>query len=74
MKIIKMVSQYRRDFRAVVECENCGYQKEIRGYDDRNYHDNVLPGRPCSKCGKSRNDLGIVHEPTPTKYQPWEVV
>ena len=75
MKILKIVSQNRRDFRAIMECENCGHQQnDHHGYDDRNYHDNVIPQMVCKKCGKSRNDLGIVHEPTPTKYGAHEVV
>lgn len=59
MKIVKMLSQHRRDFRALFECENCGEQIERGGYDDRFYHDNVIPKMECENCGKSRNDLGI---------------
>lgn len=75
MKIKEIKSQYRRDFHAIYECENCGHVTgEMRGYDDRNFHDNVIPDMECEKCGKSRNDLGIQAEPTPTKYAPWEVI
>ncbi len=74
MKIVKVLYQYRRDFKAIFECENCGEQVELCGYDDRNFHDNVIPNIKCEKCGKSRNDLGIVSEKTPTKYKDWEVV
>jgi C4-type Zn-finger protein len=75
MKIIEITSQHRRDFTALMECEGCGAQHKLNsGYDDRNYHDNVIPNMCCPKCGKSRNDLGITQEPTKTKYEPWEVV
>lgn len=38
------------------------------GYDDRNYHDNVIPNIECSKCGKSTISEGGEIERTPTKY------
>ena len=74
MRITTIRSQNRRDFNADVICEDCGHEDKIRGYDDRNYHDNVIPNMKCKKCGKSRNDLGITQEPTQTKYASWEVV
>lgn len=74
MKIKKITNQVRRDFWAVFVCESCGTEETKRGYDDRNFHDNVIPNYPCPKCGKSRNDLGIKDEPTPTKYNDWEVI
>jgi len=75
MKILKIISQHRRDFRADMVCENCGnVEKDVRGYDDRNFHDNVIPSFKCNKCGKSRNDLGIEGEFTQTKYEAWETV
>ena len=75
MKIREMKSQHRRDFWATYECEGCGHiTGEKSGYDDRNFHDNVIPNMKCDNCGKSRNDLGIVAEKTQTKYQPWEIV
>ena len=72
MKIIKMLSQNRRDFKAIYECESCGDKIQQSGYDDRNFHDNVIPRMICKKCGKSRNDLGVIDEFTPTKYEAWE--
>jgi rubredoxin len=69
MKIIKINTQYRRDFWADYECENCGHiMEDSGGYDDRNFHDNVIPDMKCNECGKSRNDLGVVGEFTQTKY------
>ena len=75
MKIIEILSQNRRDFKATMECEGCGNkQLDPYGYDDRNYHDNVIPKMKCTACGKSRNDLGITVEKTPTRYADYEVV
>ncbi len=75
MKIKEITGQFRRDFNAILVCEECGHEQKLRrGYDDRNYHDNVIPKMKCNKCGKSRNDLGIIGERTETKYQEWETV
>jgi transcription elongation factor Elf1 len=73
LRIKKITSQHRRDFSAIYECEGCG-NVEISdgGYDDRYYHDNVIPNMKCGSCGKSRNDLGIkAAEETQTKYPSW---
>lgn len=75
MKIVRMLNQIRRDFWADMECENCGrIAHRVSGYDDRNFHDNVIPAMKCQGYGKSRNDIGIVHERTATKYGGHEVV
>ena len=74
MKKKEITNQTRRDFNAIYECENCGHTQKGYGYDDRNFHDNVIPEMKCKKCGKSRNDLGINGEFTQTKYEDWEVV
>ena len=74
MKITEITSQNRRDFYADIECEGCGAKSTISGYDDRNYHDNVIPNMKCKVCDKSRNDLNIVQEKTATKYADYEVV
>jgi transcription elongation factor Elf1 len=72
MKIKNIISQHRRDFSANYECEGCGKEEVSNGgYDDRNYHDNVIPNIKCKNCGKSRNDLGIKGELTETKYAAW---
>ena len=40
MKIKRIVSQHRRDFYAIYECEHCeSVSEESRGYDDKNFHD-----------------------------------
>lgn len=69
MFIRKISRQYRRDFYADFECENCGYiEKDHRGYDDANYHQNVIPTIKCPNCGKSAIDLGTDYRPLTTKY------
>lgn len=69
MIIKEMISQYRRDFTALMECEFCGHQEmNNRGYDDRYYHDNVIPNMKCKKCGKSTITGGGEVKPRATKY------
>lgn len=66
MKIKQITSQHRRDFRADLECEHCGHVVQNHsGYDDRNYHDNVIPDIKCPKCGKTASDD---YRPLATKY------
>ena len=44
MIIKEMISQHRRDFTAIMECEFCGHtEKNDYGYDDAYYHQNVIP-------------------------------
>ena len=52
MKIQKIKSQHRRDFYAIYECEHCGHTHEGHGYDDANFHNNVIPTMECKQCGK----------------------
>jgi len=69
MKIKKLISQHRRDFTALMECEFCQHQEmDNSGYDDRYYHDNVIPNMKCKKCGESTISKGGEIERTPTKY------
>ena len=75
MKLIKKKDQFRRDFDGVYECEGCGNIEEIKDcYDDRYFHDEVMPDAKCKKCEKSTNDLGIKNDRVPTKYADYEVV
>lgn len=53
MQIKTIVSQSRRDFTAIYECESCGHTKRDYGYDDANFHENVIPAMKCDECGKS---------------------
>ncbi len=60
MKIKTITDQHRRDFTAIYECEHCGHEKKGHGYDDANFHENVIPAMKCDKCG----------EVAPTEYRP----
>jgi transcription elongation factor Elf1 len=71
MKIQKILSQHRRDFRAIYECEHCGHEKESSGYDDSNFHHNVIPAMECEKCGKTSGDG---YRPLATKYPDTQTV
>lgn len=50
-------NQYRRDFIADYECENCGHKVNISGYDDYNFHVNVIPDWTCPNCNESTKSL-----------------
>ena len=52
MRLISRSRQSRRDFRGTYECEHCGYSYESYGYDDANFHYNVIPNMTCKECGK----------------------
>ena len=55
MKIKEMLSSNRNDYTADMECEHCGHvQKDRYGYNDANYHNNVIPTQHCQGCGKNR--------------------
>ena len=71
MKIKHIESQHRRDFTAVYECEHCGFEKRGSGYDDDNFHQNVVPAMQCEKCGKVAADD---YMPRGTKYAAHEQV
>ncbi len=68
MKIKEIISQNRRDFHAIYVCENCGNEEKRSGYDDRNFHDNVIPKMKCKNCDKSSIELGSEIQQTTTKY------
>jgi len=65
MKIQKIISQHRRDFTAIYECEHCGGIYKGSGYDDSNFHLNVIPAMKCNECGKVS---GEDYAPRETKY------
>jgi len=65
MKIKQITYQHRRDFEADYECEHCGHICNGRGYDDANFHENVIPSMPCPECGKKAPDT---YRPLATKY------
>ena len=70
MKIDTILSQSRRDFRAVFVCEHCGVKETFGGYDDENYHKNVIPKLKCGSCGKISPEN---YRPLATKYPDGEV-
>ena len=68
MKIDKITYQSRRDFKAIYECEGCGHKTEGWGYDDANFHQNVIPSMTCHKCNKTGVQCGADYRPLTTKY------
>lgn len=66
-----IVSQSRRDFKAIYVCEHCGHEKRGYGYDDTNFHVNVIPQMECDICGKI---AGHDYRPLATKYPDHIVV
>lgn len=50
MRIKKITYKNRRDFKAIYLCENCGFEVEEWGYDDSNFHENVIPKMVCPNC------------------------
>jgi hypothetical protein len=65
MRIRKKISQYRRDFTALYECEHCDWVKEGKGYDDACFHNEVIPQMECGKCGQKAPDDYL---PIATRY------
>lgn len=54
MKLIKRISQTRRDFWADYQCEFCGHKENNQsGYDDSYYYEHVIPNMVCAKCSQS---------------------
>lgn len=71
MKINKIISQSRRDFRAEYICEHCDAREVSGGYDDRNFHENVIPKMKCGSCGNVSPDE---YRALTTKYPDHAVV
>jgi ribosomal protein L37AE/L43A len=65
MRIKEITSQHRRDFWAIFECEHCAHEEKKSGYDDRYFHEKVVPRIKCPKCGKT---AGESFRPMATKY------
>jgi primosomal protein N' len=70
MRIQTVKQQHRRGFTAVFECEHCGNTESGNGYDDENFHCNVIPKMKCSECGEVAPEN---YRPLGTKY-PWDEV
>lgn len=71
MKIKQIENQIRRDFRATYECEHCGFTQQGGGYDDANFHNNVIPNMVCPKCGEKADEN---YRPLTPKYSANQVV
>ncbi len=65
MRIKEIISQDRRDFTAIYECEYCGATVRESGYDDLFFHQNVVPKMPCKSCGETASET---YRPLATKY------
>jgi len=65
MNIKEITYQSRRDFKAIFVCEHCKNEYERWGYDDTNFHQNIIPTIKCSKCGKTADKN---YRPLATKY------
>ena len=65
MRLKQITSQSRRDFYAIYECEHCGHTEKNSGYDDHNFHHNVIPVMECPKCGLT---APAEYHPLGTKY------
>lgn len=70
MRIKEITDRLSNDIFGILECEHCGATRKFTGYDDENYHKNVLPSFCCNKCG--RNRLG--ERPNASKYRKKPVV
>ena len=71
MKIKAIIRQSRRDFQALYECEHCGDVVQKNGYDDTNFHHNVIPNMICHRCGQIADDN---YRPLETKYPAGMVI
>ena len=71
MKIKRIIWQQRRDFSATFECEHCGHELKRSGYDDTNFHNNVIPAMECPKCSRTAAEE---YRPLATKYPDGEII
>lgn len=71
MKIKEITRQNRRDFSAIYICEYCKNETNSSGYDDENFHNNVIPKMICKKCGKTAKDN---YRPLAPKYSKEMVI
>jgi hypothetical protein len=69
MKLIEITSQSRRDFWGTYKCEFCEHlEKNVSGYDDSNFHENVTPTMKCKKCDESTISKNGNVQKVQTKY------
>lgn len=57
MRIDKITNQMSEDFWADFKCEHCGHiEKNLRGYNDIFFHENIIPEIKCKQCEKTGSD------------------
>lgn len=71
MKIKEILTQNRRDFTAIYECEHCGNEQKGTGYDDSYFHREVIPEMKCKKCGRKADQS---YRPLTTRYPDGQTV
>jgi len=72
MIIKQITTQYRRDFSAILICEHCNHEQFLNsGYDDDNFHKNVIPKIACNGCGERASEN---YRPLQPKYAPYEII
>ncbi len=70
MHIKEITYQFRRDFKAIYECEHCNQLQDGGGYDDDHYHQKIIPKMKCQNCGKKAGEAYIPAIPQyPEGYQ-----
>lgn len=65
MHIKEILSQHRRDMQVIYKCEHCGAERKGSGYDDDNFHENVIPAMKCEQCNRTADEK---YKPMDTKY------
>jgi transcription elongation factor Elf1 len=71
MKLTKIISQHRRDFKGEYKCEFCNHieiDKNMDSYDDNYFHQEVTPKMKCKSCGESTLSKGAEIQKVKTKY------
>lgn len=71
MHLAKKERQHRRDFVGLYDCEHCGHQQHGPGYDDENFHNNVIPAMKCHACGQTAAPSSSRTRPD---IAPWAVL
>ena len=69
MILIEITNMSRRDFWGNYKCEFCNHlEKNVSGYDDYHFHENVTPQIKCKSCGESTLSKGGNTQKVQTKY------
>lgn len=56
MKLEEVTWQNSNDFKGILRCEHCDSTQFMDyGYQDDNFHNNVIPAIVCISCGKRGN-------------------